>query len=75
MSARGEGVAGVWIIMDLGIVSKIDTTMMLTNKFSAHHHGSWGEILGDTIFDGECIHPKDAKVYQIHNNQLVQSTE
>ena len=72
MIAGSEGVAGVWIILELGIVYKLDTTMLLPNQFGAHHNGYWVELLGDTIFDGERIQPKDAKVYQIRNNQLVQ---
>ena len=59
MSAGGEGVDGPRIIMDLGIVSKLNTTMILPTKFGAQYDGSWGELFGDTIFDGERIWPKD----------------
>ena len=61
VSAGGEGVAGVQLIIDPDIVSKLDTKMLLPTKFGAHHNEYWGELLGDTIFYGEEIHPKDAK--------------
>ena len=73
MSAGGEGVAEVRLIMNLRIVSKLDTTMLLPNKFGAHHNGSWGELSGDTILDRGRSKPKDEKVYQFQNNQLVQA--
>ena len=52
----------IGIIMDLGIFSKLDATIMLPTQFGAHHHVSWGELLGDTVFDGERMHPKNEKV-------------
>ena len=75
MSAGGEGFSGVWIILDLGIVSKLDTEILLPTQFGAYHYGSWEKLLGDTISDGEHIHPKDEKLYHIRNNQLVQTIE
>ena len=75
VSAGGEGVDRVQLIMDLGIVYKLYTQRMLPTQFGAYHDGSWGELLGDTIFDGKHIQPKDAKVYKIHNNQLVHKIE
>ena len=46
--------------------------MLFPTQFGAHNDGSWGELLIDTIFVGIHIQKKDAKLYQIHNNQLVQ---
>ena len=71
MIAGVEGVAGFRFIVDLGIVSKLYITMLFPTQFGAYHNGLWGELLRDTIFDEEHIQPKDAKVYQICNNQLV----
>ena len=73
MSAGGEVVAGVRLVVDLGIVSKLETIILLSIQFGAHHNGYWEKLLGDTIFDGERIQPKYSKVYQIYNNQLVQA--
>ena len=61
----GEGVARVRIIMDIGILSKLDTKILFSTQFGAYHDGSYKELLGDTIFDGGKFQPKDAKVYQI----------
>ena len=75
MSAGGGGVSGVRIIMDLSIVSNLDTKMILPTQCGAHHNGYWEELLGDTIFYGKRVQPNNEKVYQINNNQLQQAIE
>ena len=73
MTAGIESVAGIRLVVDIGIVSKLYTTMLLTTRFGAYHNGYLGKLLGDNIFDRERIQPKDSKAYQIHNNELLQT--
>ena len=70
-----DGIAGVGFIMDLGIIPKFNAVMLFPTQIGSYHDGSGGEFLGKSIFHGECIQPKNARIYHTDYNRLVQSIE
>ena len=75
MGAWGDGIAGVGFIMDLDIIPKFNAAILFPDQLGSYHDGPGGEFLGKSIFHGEFIQPKNAKIYHIDHNRLVQSIE
>ena len=75
VGAWGDRIAGVKFIVYLSIIHKFNATMLFPTQLGSYHDGSGGEFLEISIFHGEFIQPKNAKIYHIDHNRLVQSIE
>ena len=71
----GNRIAGAGFIVDLGIIPKFNAAMLFPNQLGLYHNGLGRELLGNSIFHGECIQTNNAKIYQIDHNCLVQAIE
>ena len=75
MGAWGDSIVGVGFIMDLGIIPNFNAAMFFPTQLGSYHNGSGGEFLGNSIFHGEYIQPKNVEIYHVDQNRLVQAIE